>query len=98
MVCHGDLACKDTVTKGNFCTKHWVLNECLLPDFRRRPRKFWREIEQITSKTEEVQKYIANSAVRIQAHWKRVMVRNRLANPNHPWGRARLEREFAKGF
>ena len=47
----------------------------------------------------ELMKRVENkSATLIQAHWKRVMVRNRMANPNHPWGKARLEREFVMNF
>jgi hypothetical protein len=40
----------------------------------------------------------SKSATLIQAHWKRVMVRNRISDPNHPLGKARLEREFIMYF
>jgi hypothetical protein len=94
MVCYGSVKCRDTVYKGNFCQKHWFQHECLLPDLRKNPRRFCKQIEEIMGNLEGVKK----SAVRIQAHWRRVMVRNRVADPSHPWGKARLEREFSRGF
>lgn len=30
------------------------------------------------------------AATKIQSHWKRVMVRNRVADPSHPWGERSL--------
>ncbi len=94
MVCHGDISCKDAVERGNFCKAHYFLNVCLLPDLLSKPRKFAKQIQEITGKSENFRRH--KSAVLIQAHWRRVLVRNRLADPRDPLGQRRLHLEFQR--
>lgn len=81
---------------GEFCKLHQFTCVYLLEEAQKENTTTYRVfIETINEKMEECRRVV--SATRIQSHWRRVMVRNRLANPMHPWGKARLEREFS-GF
>lgn len=94
--CMGNIQCRMRREIGEFCRLHQFTCVLLLEDAKRMNKYKYRIfIETINEKMDECRRVV--SATKIQSHWRRVMVRNRLANPMHPWGKARLEREF-KGF